>query len=280
LLKDSSIKIYQVDAFTSEPFKGNPAAVCLLNGPRGNAQIDDEWMQSLAMEMNLSETAFVTQRTPNRFMIRWMTPEVEVDLCGHATLASAHILFEEGFADRSKPISFSSRSGALSAAIVEDGKGITSIELNFPAIEEQKVEAPPEDIIRAIPSDILYIGKGAFDYLIELPSEAAVRSLDPDFELMKLASVRGIIVTARADEGMKYDFVSRGFFPGAGIPEDPVTGSAHCMLGPYWMQRLHKTFLTGFQASKRGGYVRVAVEGDRVRLYGNAVTILKGELSV
>jgi PhzF family phenazine biosynthesis protein len=269
-VKNSSTRIYQADAFTSEPFHGNPAAVCILNGPR-----EDAWMQSVAMEMNLSETAFLTPRSPNRFDIRWMTPTVEVDLCGHATLASAHVLFEQGFADSHKPISFYSRSGPLSASL-EEG----SIELNFPAKQEHELVEPPGELLLSIPAEIAYIGKNDFDYLLELRDESTVRSIVPNFALMKKVGARGVVITSLADKGKDYDFVSRGFFPGSGIDEDPVTGSAHCMLGPYWMPRLRKTQLTGYQASARGGYVRLRTDGDRVRLYGNAVTIFKGELLV
>ena len=280
-MKNSPIRIYQVDAFTSEPFRGNPASVCILNEPR-----DDRWMQSVAMEMNLSETAFLVPRSPNRFDIRWMTPTVEVDLCGHATLASAHILFEEGFVDPHKPISFYSRSGPLSASLVEGvspapawAPAMRSIEMNFPAKFEHEIIEPPGELLLSVPSEIVYIGKNDFDYLLELRDEATVRSVVPNFTLMKKVGARGIVITSRADKDKDYDFVSRGFYPGSGIDEDPVTGSAHCMLGPYWMPRLRKSNLMGFQASARGGYVRVQTDGDRVRLYGNAVTILKGELT-
>lgn len=265
------IPIYQVDAFTSEAFRGNPAAVCLLDGPR-----DDAWMQNIAMEMNLSETAFIVPRSPNRYDLRWMTPEVEVDLCGHATLASAHVLFDLHHADARKPITFFTKSGLLSASRSESG----AIELNFPTKEAIDVPEPPLEIADALNKRILYVGRNSFDYLVEVTAEHNVRKLRPNMNLLRKLDVRGIVVTARADDGKPYDFISRAFYPRAGILEDPVTGSAHCMLGPYWAPKIGKTELTGYQASKRGGFVRMEVEFDRVRLYGNAVTIFKGELLV
>ena len=228
------------------------------------------------MEMNLSETAFLTPRSPNRFDIRWMTPKVEVDLCGHATLASAHVLFEHGLVDSRKSISFFSRSGPLAASKESDG----SIELNFPAKLEHEDPNPPAELLQSVPAEVVYIGKNEFDYLLELRDEATVRSIEPNFSTMQKIGVRGVVVTSRADKGKDYDFVSRGFFPGSGVDEDPVTGSAHCMLGPYWLRHLRKTDLTGYQASARGGYVRLHVDGDRVRLTGKAITILRGELLV
>ncbi|MDP4198978.1 MAG: PhzF family phenazine biosynthesis protein [Bacteroidota bacterium] len=268
-----SVPIYQVDAFASAPFAGNPAAVCLLDGPR-----EDAWMQNVATEMNLSETAFLTHRSPNRFDLRWMTPEVEVDLCGHATLASAHILLELGLVDPRKSITFITRSGPLSASIADAKSGI--IELNFPATPASPVIEPPLELADAINRKILYIGRNSYDYLVELTSEENVRKLRPNMNLLRKLEVRGIVITAAATEGKPYNFVSRAFYPRAGIAEDPVTGSAHCMLGPYWSPRFGKTDLTGYQASKRGGLVRLQVDGDRVRLYGQAVTISKGELLV
>jgi PhzF family phenazine biosynthesis protein len=265
-----SVPIYQVDAFTSEAFRGNPAAVCLLD-----AQREDAWMQNVAMEMNLSETAFLLPRSPNRYDLRWMTPEIEVDLCGHATLASAHVLFNIRHADSRKPITFFTRSGLLSASRDEQG-----IELNFPATPPIDVAEPPLEIADALNKRILYVGRNSFDYLVEVTSEHNVHKLRPNLNLLRKLEVRGIVVTAKADAGKPYDFISRAFYPRAGVAEDPVTGSAHCMLGPYWAPKIGRTSLVGYQASKRGGFVRLEVEADRVRLYGDAVTISKGELLV
>ena len=263
--------IYTVDAFTAHPFRGNPAAVCILDKRR-----DDAWMQSVAAEMNLSETAFLIHKGPNRFDLRWMTPTTEVKLCGHATIASSHILFSEGLADPAKPIAFSTLSGSLSASRLPDN----SIELNFPAQPPTEIAVPPEALIRAIERNFKYVGKNDTDYLVEVSSERTLRHIRPNFKMLQSIDMRGLIVTCKATKGMPYDFVSRGFFPGAGILEDPVTGSAHCMLGPYWLPKLRKATMTGYQASKRGGYVKLQVDGDRVRLYGNAVTVLKGHLLI
>lgn len=260
------LALYQVDAFASRPFSGNPAAVVLLDHER-----DSEWMQSVAAEMNLSETAFVRPLAGGEYEIRWMTPTVEVDLCGHATLASAHVLFSTGAAEGT--LRFRSRSGRLTAKKHED-----KIELDFPAKPERPASPAPEALLTALRCEALYVGKNDFDYLVELESDESVRKLTPDFALLKSLGVRGIVVTARARNNADYDFISRGFFPGSGIDEDPVTGSAHCMLAPYWQPRLGKSRLTGYQASSRGGYVECEVVGDRVKLRGNAVTVLEGKL--
>jgi PhzF family phenazine biosynthesis protein len=258
--------IYQVDAFTDRPFKGNPAAVCLLPGPR-----EDIWMQELAKEMNLSETAFL-HRADNGFNLRWFTPAVEVELCGHATLASAHILWETGWADRDEQALFHTLSGLLTAT-----RSGEEIELNFPVRNDGPVDAPP-GLIEALSVTPKYIGRTKHDYLLELDSEETVRNVRPDFAMLKEQEIRGVMVTSLADmEG--YDFVSRFFAPGAGIDEDPVTGAAHCCLGPYWRNRLGKDAFVAYQASARGGTVRVRVEGERVILGGQAVTILRGKLS-
>lgn len=263
-----SIPIYQVDAFTHERFTGNPAAVCILKEGR-----DLRWMQNVAAEMNLSETAFVVPGDDGTFGIRWCTPTVEVDLCGHATLASSHVLFETGMANPGEKIRFTSRSGPLGAQ--RNGQWI---ELDFPAREEKPIEAPSE-LVAALGVKALYAGKNVDDYLILVDSERVVREMQPDFTRLRAfcARGRGVMVTAAADTG-GFDFVSRFFAPGAGIDEDPVTGSAHCCLGPFWMERLHKNEFTAYQASPRGGVVRVRVFGDRVHLGGEAVTVLKGEL--
>jgi PhzF family phenazine biosynthesis protein len=259
------IRILQVDAFTAEPFSGNPAGVCILNEPR-----DEAWMQHVAREMNLSETAFLLP-ADDGFSLRWFTPAVEVDLCGHATLASAHVLWEEGLLDPAATARFHTRSGLLRA--MRRGE---LIELDFPAKPEEAAEPPP-DLLRALGVLPLYAGKNEFDYLLQLESETAVRNLKPDFALMRAIPGRGVIATASADSH-EFDFVSRFFGPAVGVDEDPVTGSAHCCLGPFWGRRLAKRELVGFQASLRGGVVRVRLVGDRVMLGGQAVSILRGEL--
>jgi PhzF family phenazine biosynthesis protein len=254
-----------VDAFTDRAFAGNPAAVCLLPSAR-----DDAWMQQVAREMNLAETAFLIRRADG-FDLRWFSPALEVDLCGHATLASAHVLWEERHLDAGQTARFHTRSGLLSAS-----RGDGLIWLDFPATPAQPVSSSP-DLERAIGAGFKFLGRTAFDYLVELESEAEVRSLEPDMSRLAHLGGRGVIVTARSENG-SYDFVSRFFAPGAGIPEDPVTGSAHCGLGPYWAARLGKKELVGYQASARGGTVRVRLEGDRAHLGGHAVTVLRGEL--
>jgi PhzF family phenazine biosynthesis protein len=261
------MKIYQVDAFTSEPFKGNPAAVCLLDEP-GSA----EWMQFVAAEMNLSETAFIHQRKDG-FDLRWFTPKVEVDLCGHATLASAHVLFETGMIAVNEEARFHTKSGLLTAACHQG-----EIELNFPATPDQPAEFPVGmlDTLGVAP---LYVGKSRFDYLVEIEKEQELRNLKPDFNHLRELGVRGVMVTCHSTTS-DYDFVSRFFAPGAGIDEDPVTGSAHCCLGPYWSKKLGKTEFIAYQASARGGVVRVRLDGERIRLSGQAVTVFTGELLV
>jgi PhzF family phenazine biosynthesis protein len=259
-----AIPITQVDAFTAVPFRGNPAAVCILAAPR-----EADWMQNVAREMNLSETAFLDPR-PDGYNLRWFTPAVEVALCGHATLASAHVLWEQGHLQRGQQARFFTRSGWLSA-VTSDGW----IELDFPAKREEPAE-PPEHLAEALGAELKYVGRNAFDYLVELESEAVVRALQPDFGMLRKLPVRGIIVTSRGDS--EYDFVSRFFAPGSGIDEDPVTGSAHVCLGPFWAARLGKTEFLAYQASPRGGVVKVRMAGDRVMLGGQAVTVLRGEL--
>jgi PhzF family phenazine biosynthesis protein len=257
--------IIQVDAFTREPFTGNPAAVCVLAEPR-----PERWMQQVAAEMNLSETAFLL-RQADGFSLRWLTPKVEVDLCGHATLASAHVLWAEGYLRSEETARFYTRSGLLTAARQEDW-----IELNFPAQPVEPVSAPPE-LATALGVTLKSVGKNQWTYLVEVDSEDTVRRLAPNFSLLETLAALGVIVTSRASTS-PYDFVSRFFAPGAGIPEDPVTGSAHCCLGPYWQERLGKASFLAYQASTRGGVVRVRVAGPRVYLGGQAVTVLRGEL--
>ena len=260
-----ALSIIQVDAFTSVPFAGNPAAVCILPQPRGA-----EWMQQVAREMNLSETAFLDPR-PDGYNLRWFTPAVEVDLCGHATLAAAHVLWEEGHLDPQCEARFLTRSGRLSAR-----RAAEWIEMDFPATPEAAAEAPAA-LAAALGAAPVHVGRSRFDYLVELESEAAVRGLQPDFGLLRPLPVRGIIVTSRGSSD-GFDFVSRFFAPASGIDEDPVTGSAHACLGPYWSARLGRREMLAYQASARGGVVRVRVEGDRVHLGGQAVTVLRGQL--
>ncbi len=257
--------IVQVDAFTDRPFAGNPAGVCVLSEPR-----DEQWMQNVASEMNLAETAFLV-RQENGFNLRWFTPITEVDLCGHATLASAHVLWESGQLQVGEEARFYTRSGLLTAK--RQGEWI---ELNFPAKVEQEVDEPAH-LLQALGVPAQYIGKNEFDYLVEVDSEDVVRRMRPNFSLLTTIPARGVIVTSRADT-QGYDFVSRFFGPQVGIDEDPVTGSAHCCLGPYWAKKLGKDEMVGYQASARGGVVRVRVNGDRVLLGGQAVTVLRGEL--
>ncbi|HEX6100768.1 MAG TPA: PhzF family phenazine biosynthesis protein [Thermoanaerobaculia bacterium] len=257
------MRLLQVDAFTAQAFRGNPAAVCLLDAER-----DERWMQDVAAEMNLSETAFLLRRADSDYSLRWFTPEVEVALCGHATLASAHALYEEhGLTS----VRFHTKSGVLTA----DRTG-NAIELDFPAILEERAE-PPEGLLSSLGVTApVYVGRNKFDYLVEVASEDEVRALDPDHTQLGRIPVRGVIVTSRSRE---YDFVSRFFAPGSGIAEDPVTGSAHCCLTPYWAPKLGKDAMTAFQASKRGGVVQVRLAGGRVKLGGAAVTVLRGELT-
>ncbi len=257
--------IYQVDAFTDKPFAGNPAGVCLLT-----EDADAAWMQSIACEMNLSETAFLAPQEGG-YHLRWFTPAAEVRLCGHATLASAHILFETGALRHDEEARFHTLSGLLTASLKGDW-----IELNFPARPPRVVSAPP-GLAEALGVEPIYIGRDLDDYLVELESEALVRSLKPDISSLGRLPVRGTIVTTRSSDPA-FDFVSRFFAPAVGVNEDPVTGSAHCCLTPYWSGKLGKTEMTAFQASARGGVVNVRLDGDRVLLSGQAVTVMKCEL--
>jgi predicted PhzF superfamily epimerase YddE/YHI9 len=257
--------IYQVDAFTSRPFAGNPAAVCLLPAPA-----EEAWMRDVAREMNLSETAFLV-RQADGFNLRWFTPAAEVELCGHATLASAHILWETGVLGPDEQARFHTLSGLLTA----ERRG-EWIELDFPAKPEESA-TPWDELVRGLNITPRYVGKSQFDFLVEADSEQTVRSLAPDFALLKRAKARGVIVTARA-ESREFDFVSRFFAPSVGVDEDPVTGSAHCVLGPYWAKHLCKTEFVAYQASARGGVVKVRLVGNRVKLGGQAVTVMRGEL--
>ncbi len=259
------MNIYQVDAFTDRPFCGNPAAVCVLSRPA-----DENWMQQLAQEMNLSETAFF-HPFKDGYKLRWFTPTTEVDLCGHATLAAAHILWEGNFISPNESARFHTRSGLLTARKNRE----QWIELDFPALATQPTELP-ESVIRALGVTPVYAGKNEMDYLVEVESEKELMQVRPDFKLLAGAPVRGVIITSRSDNNA-YDFVSRFFAPAAGVDEDPVTGSAHCALTPYWAAKLGKAQMNAFQASYRGGVLKVRMNGDRVILAGKAITVLKGE---
>ncbi len=260
-----SLRITHVDAFTDTPFAGNPAAVCLLPAPR-----DESWMQKVAREMNRSETAFLVPEADG-YALRWFTPAVEVALCGHATLASAHVLWEDRHLPAGRQARFHTKSGLLTGDRTREW-----IELDFPARRQEPAD-PPAGLAEALGAAPKYVGRNQRDYLVEVDGEATVRGLQPDHGALAALPVRGVIVTARADSP-GYDFVSRFFAPGSGVAEDPVTGSAHCALGPFWQSRLGKRELVAYQASPRGGVVRVRVAGERVKLGGKAVTILRGEL--
>lgn len=260
-----SQRITQVDAFTDEAFRGNPAAVCILDGAAGA-----RWMQNVAAEMNLSETAFLHPRDEG-YNLCWFTPVTEVDLCGHATLASAHVLWEEGHLSGNAEARFHTLSGVLTVRRQDPW-----MEMDFPA-EPPQPTISPSGLLEALGVDARFVGQNRLDYLVEAESEDVVRELAPDFSALGRISTRGIIVTATSSSG-DYDFVSRCFFPAVGINEDPVTGSAHCCLGPFWAARLGRDSLVGYQASTRGGTVRVRVAGERVLLGGQAVTTLRGEL--
>ena len=262
-------RIVQVDAFTAQPFAGNPAAVCVLPAPRA-----EEWMRNVAREMNLSETAFlhpVVTAEGNGYNLRWLTPAVEVDLCGHATLAAAHVLWEDGHLASDAAARFHTRSGLLTCEKQGDW-----IEMNFPAKIAEPAEAPAQ-LAQALGAELKYIGKNQFDYLVEVADETTLRSLNPNHHLLRQLPVRGIIVTAR---GADYDFVSRFFAPAKGVPEDPVTGSAHCTLIPYWSAKLGKKKMFARQVSARGGEIWCEDRGERVTIAGKAVTYLEGTIVV
>ena len=261
------MQLFQVDAFADDVFGGNPAAVCLLGGPA-----EPKWMQSVAGEMNLPETAFVEPRGA-AYGLRWFTPVAEVDLCGHATLASAHVLYETGLAEPAAPVRFESVSGPLSARR-DDGLLV----LDFPA-RPAAPAPPPAGLLAALGvASAVWTGQSKDDIMVVLASEEEVTGLRPDIEALATLGTRGVIVTAPASRPGA-DFVSRFFAPAVGIAEDPVTGSAHCTLAPYWADRLGRPGLTGYQASARGGTVRVQVAGERVLLAGRAVTVFSGQLS-
>ena len=263
------MRIYQVDAFSETPFKGNPAGVCVLDHPPA-----DSWMQNIAMEMNSSETAFVIQQAEG-FGLRWFTPKTEVSLCGHATLATAHILWEQAILPLEEEARFHTLSGVLVARRIHDW-----IEMDFPVRRVREVEAQP-DINRVLGVSPCFTGRRESpkgnSYLIEVEAEETVVNLQPDFPAFASTDARTAIVTCRSAH-RDYDFVSRFFAPAIGINEDPVTGSAHCYLAPYWAEKLGKSDLIGFQASRRSGLVGCRLDGETVHLRGKAVTVIKGQV--
>lgn len=267
-----AIRMYTVDAFTDRPFAGNPAAVCLLDDAR--VQPDAAWMQAVATEMNLSETAFI-RRDPGSeaFGLRWFTPVVEVPLCGHATLASAHVLFEEGILPEESPAEFDTLSGRLTARKTANG-----IAMDFPL--QPVMPVAEADIPSALPEalgvPLVQVTAENGRYVVELADEQTLRNLQPDLSLLSTLQ-RGVVVTCRS-ETPGYDFISRNFLPHRGIPEDPVTGAAHCSLAHYWRPKLGKDEFTAYQASRRGGSLTVRIVADRVLLTGQAVTVLRGTL--
>lgn len=257
--------LHVVDAFTAKPFAGNPAAVCILPAP-----CDETWMQLIAREMNLSETAFLYP-IEGGYSLRWFTPTVEVKLCGHATLASAHTLWETGALANDQEARFHTLSGWLTCR--REGEWI---EMDFPATPAASC-ASPLGLGEALGAELVWTGSNDMDHLVEVVDERALRGLKPNFTALAPLTTRGVIVTCRS-ESPEYDFMSRFFAPAAGVNEDPVTGSAHCTLGPYWRAKLGKSDFTAYQASARGGVVKVGVRGDRVLLRGQAVMMSRVEL--
>ena len=265
-----STPIFVADAFTDRAFAGNPAGVCVLDAPA-----PEPWMQSVAAEMRHAETAFLVPRPDGAWDLRWFTPTVEIDLCGHATLASAHVLYETGHADAAAPVAFETRSGTLT--VRPDAGG--TLAMDFPATPPAPAELP-DAFAAALGFEPVWGGRSRFDLFAVAPSEATVRELAPDAAAVAALGARGVIVTARADSSTEADVVSRFFAPGSGVPEDPVTGSAHCAIGPYWAGELGRETLRCEQASPRGGALTVRARGDRVDLVGRALTVLRGELVV
>jgi PhzF family phenazine biosynthesis protein len=263
----STIPFWQIDAFSDRPFGGNPAAVCWLEQPA-----DELWMQQVAAEMNLAETAFV-RRLSEGFELRWFTPTIEVDLCGHATLASAHALWTSGLVPAGKPIPFHTRSGVLTCTQTDNW-----IELDFPATPAKSIHLPMglAEALGAAPREVL---QSKFDFVAVFDAPSVLRRLRPDFRALATFAVRGVIATTHSDDG-RFDFLARFFGPASGIDEDPATGSAYCSLAPYWSPLLAKQQLTAYQASARGGIIRCRVNEDRVILAGNATTVCRGELLV
>ncbi|CAM4463496.1 PhzF family phenazine biosynthesis protein [Paenibacillus endophyticus] len=260
-----SFALYIVDAFTNERYKGNPAAICFVDEPQS-----ESWMQRVAMEMNLSETAFVAP-SEDGWRLRWFTPQEEVDLCGHATLATAHAMWQSGRLLQDETARFHTKSGILTAS--RNGEWI---DMDFPS-EHPIGTVAPEELVQGLGLIPRFVGRNRMDYFVEVDSEETVRTLRPDFALLARLDARGVIVTSKSEDS-RYDFISRAFYPGTGVDEDPVTGSAHCALAPYWAKRLRKHELMGYQASARGGVVKVKPDGERVYMSGQAITVLKGQL--
>ncbi|MGD0337510.1 MAG: PhzF family phenazine biosynthesis protein [Bacteroidota bacterium] len=259
------MKYYHVDTFTNKIFAGNPAGVCILTAPK-----DEQWMQNIATEMNLPITAFLMKQE-NSFGLRWFTPTIEISLCGHGTLASAHILREKGILRVDEKAKFLTKSGPLIASKVGN-----LIELDFP-LEEIRDAAAPPDLLEELKVQPTYIGKSRTDYLIEVESEEILRNIAPDFASLKKVKMRGVMITSRSSN-TAFDFVSRFFAPAVGVNEDHVTGSSHCCLGPYWQKKLNKTNLLAYQASARGGVISVRIGSERVFLGGEAVTVFTADL--
>lgn len=260
------MKIYQVDAFTNKQFKGNPAAVCMLPG---EAFPESQWMQSLAAEMNLSETAFLLKTGGDDYQLKWFTPTIEVELCGHATLATAHILWEEGLLPKNKHALFETLSGRLDVSL----KGGLMM-MNFPMNDVKRCKAPI-GLDMALDCTILGTYSAGRDLLVEIENEKVLKGLSPSLQQLSVISARCIVVTAKGDD---VDFVSRVFCPTCGIDEDPVTGSTHCSLAPFWAERLGKNKMNAVQLSARGGQLSVELVGDRVNIAGQAITVFKGVL--
>jgi predicted PhzF superfamily epimerase YddE/YHI9 len=261
----SPLRYFIVDAFTDRPFSGNPAAVVpLTTWPA------DGWLQNVAMEMNLSETAYLVPDASG-YRLRWFTPKVEVDLCGHATLASAAVLAHLGKLADGSHVSFTTRSGTLQAA-----RRGNHFELDFPLTPAEE-RAPPPALLESLRVQPTYCGRTRFDYFVEVESEEILRSISPDYKTLAIVECRGVIVTAKSSDA-RFDFISRFFAPATGIDEDPVTGSAHCCLADHWAKRLGKTTMMAYQASPRGGMVQVELRGERVLLGGEAVVVAQGEL--
>ncbi|MEK4538343.1 PhzF family phenazine biosynthesis protein [Peribacillus sp. FSL K6-1552] len=257
-----------INTFTDQPFRGNPAAVCFLSEEKNT-----EWMQQIAKETNLPVTAFIINLHKNECNLRWFTPSIEIPICGHGTLASSFFLWGKGYVQKNKPIVYQTKSGVLTSKLV-DGM----VQLEFPSLMEKEAIAP-DLLIKALGVAPTYVGQNKLDYLIEVQSEEIVRNLNPDIDLIAQLPIRGIIVTSQSDSS-EYDFVSRFFSPAQGLNEDYVTGSAHCCLGPYWKSKLNKNIFQAYQASERGGVLKVEVVEDIVKLSGNAVTIFEGNLTL
>jgi predicted PhzF superfamily epimerase YddE/YHI9 len=266
-MPDRRLRYFVVDAFTNRPFTGNPAAVVPLDHWPA-----DPWLRSVAMEMNLSETAFFVP-SAGGFDLRWFTPKAEVDLCGHATIASAVVLAELGTLADGSSVNFSTRSGVLGAE-----RHGSRILLDFPALAAESCPPPP-GLLESLNVAACHVARSKFDYLIEVESENVLRGVRPDFKQLLAVKCRGVVVTAPSDDP-QFDFVSRFFAPAVGVDEDPVTGSAHCLLAPHWAARLGKSKMTAYQASARGGIVHVETRGERVLLGGEGVIFAMGEIAI